>query len=129
MIRQIVIHIIICFHDIKNLKNDAILKDSFTNTELFYVCQSTNLIQNSKAFNCCEYNIEDNKCDYIPPTTILETTIIDESSFLIKSTEEILSSEIEESITNTQIINDTKLLQLKLLKKLNKVLDQLQIHK
>ena len=30
--------------DIKNLKNDSILKDSFTNTELFYVCQSTNLI-------------------------------------------------------------------------------------
>ena len=87
--------------NIKNLKSDTILKDSFNNTKLFYVCQSTNLIQNSKAFNCCVEDIENNECD------IPSTTIIDESSFLVESTEEILSSEIAESITNTQIKYDT----------------------
>ena len=78
--------------DIKNLKSDSIIKDSFNNTKLFYVCQSMNLIRYSNAFNCCVYNIENHKCDYyIPPTTILESTIIDESSFLIESTEYVLT--------------------------------------
>ena len=109
--------------DIKNLKNYNILKDSFNNTKLFYVCQWMDLIRNSFAYNCCVYDIENHECDYIPPpTTILESTIIDESTFLIgsteydlnnqlnESTEQILSSEkneITESIPNTQIKDDT----------------------
>ena len=56
------------------------------------------LIKNSFAFNCCVYDIENNECDYIPPsTTILETTIIDESSFLIESTEYALNNQLNES--------------------------------
>ena len=84
--------------DIKNLKDDKIIKDSFKNTKLFYVCQSTDLIRNIHAFNCCVSDIENNECDYIPPsTTILETTIIDESSFLIESTEYALNDQLNES--------------------------------
>ena len=84
--------------DIKNLKDDKIIKDSFKNTKLFYVCQSTDLIRNIHAFNCCVSDIENNECDYIPPsTTILETTIIDESSFLIESTEYALNNQLNES--------------------------------
>ena len=84
--------------DIKKLKDDKIIKDSFNNTKLFYVCQWMDLIKNSFAFNCCVYDIENNECDYIPPsTTILETTIIDESSFLIESTEYALNNQLNES--------------------------------
>jgi len=85
--------------DIKNLKNDKIIQNSFKNNKSFYVCQSMDLIRNSFAFNCCVYDIENNECDYIPPsTTILESTIIDESSFLIHITEYTLNNQLNGSI-------------------------------
>ena len=82
--------------DIKNLKSDKIFKNSFNNNEVFYVCQSMFIIRNSYAYNCCEYNIETNKCDYIPPT-FLDSTVIYESTNLYSS---IIIKEETESISN-----------------------------
>ena len=48
--------------NIKNINTDTIFKDYFNNTQLFYVCQSMIIIRNLNAFNCCDYNIEINKC-------------------------------------------------------------------
>ena len=59
--------------DIKNLKNDKIISLSFNKSELFYVCQSLIIINNSNAYNCCEYNITTDQCEYIPPSTIITT--------------------------------------------------------
>jgi len=99
---------------IKNIKSDKMFKNSFNNNELFYVCQSMFIIRNSFAYNCCEYNIETNECDYIPPT-FLDSTIIYESTDLysslisqstehstefIENSEQFESSEINQT-TNT----------------------------
>jgi hypothetical protein len=92
--------------DLKNLKNDKILTGNFNNTKLFYVCQSMNLIRNSYAINCCVYDIENDECDYIPfipTTTIFESTIIDENSLQIESTQYTLNNQFNESTENLLI--------------------------
>ena len=62
--------------DIKNINTNKIFKNSFNNEELFYVCQSMRIIINSYTYNCCDYNIETNECDYAPPTAIPDSTIV-----------------------------------------------------
>ena len=90
--------------DIKNIKSDKMFKDSFKNTELFYVCQSMIIIRNSHAYNCCEYNIEAHKCDYIINTEISTTQL--ESSEMKQITtqlEKIESSAVISSIVQTTV--------------------------
>ena len=92
--------------DIKNLKNDHILKDSFINTKLFYVCQSMDLIRNYYSFNCCEYDIENHECDYIPPTeSYILITYMQEVDYSSKSFKSSIEARKVRSII---IYDDTK---------------------
>ena len=44
-------------------KNDKIISDTFNgNSNEFFVCQKNNIITNTKAYNCCDFNFEANQC-------------------------------------------------------------------
>ena len=48
----------IIYINIKNMQNDRTIGDIFNNKkEVFYVCQTTNIINNPVAINCCDYII------------------------------------------------------------------------
>ena len=80
--------------DIKHINTDKIFQDSFNNSKLFYICQSEFIINNSYAYNCCEYNIQNHECDYVSPF-ILDTTIV-------STTEQfIFSTSVSNTIPNT----------------------------
>ena len=91
----------IIFVNIFNLKNDKVVKNSFNKKEIFFICQSEFIITNKYALNCCEYNIENNGCDYDLPTEIPSTL---EESTEIELTSD---SQIRESSHNTEDIEYT----------------------
>ena len=97
------------FINIINLNNDKIISKTFNKrNDFFYVCESFTIIDNINAYNCCEYNMENEQCGEILLTTIV-TTI--PKSFLtttfntIKTTFPILASTIINTIP--EIINNT----------------------
>ena len=97
------------FLDIRNLLNDKTISNIFNETKkTLYICQSEFIIQNSHAFNCCEYIINKSACpiEDILSTFIIESTIINESTEYT----EYISSEINEQTeytSNIIISNDS----------------------
>ena len=56
----------IIYINIKNLQNDKVICNIFNKKEdVFYVCQSSIIIDNPKAVNCCNYIIENDTCALI----------------------------------------------------------------
>ena len=67
------------------MKNGKDIYKSINKEGPFYLCQSTFMIRNAFAYNCCDYNIELDVCEYIPPT-IFTTDIISTTNALLEST-------------------------------------------
>ncbi len=68
------------FINLFNLANDKTISQVFNKTKtLIFICQSEEIIKNSKAYNCCDYNFELDECENMPSTifsTIKESTIL-----------------------------------------------------
>ena len=64
----------ILYIDLMNIKNEnnTILK-SLDKKETFFICQTRTIIKNPFAFNCCEFMTNPNECNYLPPTTIMNS--------------------------------------------------------
>ena len=56
------------------MNNDKAISNSFNNrNDLFYVCESFTISDNTNAYKCCLYNMTTDQCDEIFPTTIPTT--------------------------------------------------------
>ena len=88
------------FINIFNLQNDKIVAQTFNKIDNFFICQKEKVITNPKAFNCCDYLLEDNNCTI--PTEIIESTLLNEGE-LDFSTTIIYTSKTVETSENTQI--------------------------
>ena len=47
-----------------NCKNCENLSEVFRQTNKFFVCQKDIIINNSNAYNCCDYNFENDECNH-----------------------------------------------------------------
>ena len=107
------------FINIYNLQNDKTIGDIFNQkrNEVFYYCQSINIIHNPMAVNCCDYIISNDTCD-IPDILTLTTdeqvpdfisTYIFDKSILEKFEEEINENEYdEEEVGKRERISERK---------------------
>ena len=101
------------FINLVNLKDGKNIDKSINKEELFYICQSMNIIRNSFAYNCCDYNIELDVCEYILPTIIDSSSIvtpedIQTTNTLLESTENIFDKGTTQEIADsTNIPNAT----------------------
>jgi len=113
------------FSNISNIKfinlqyadNDKTISKSFNQTNYFFVCQIKKIIQNPKAYNCCNYIFAPDECvikidstnleeselitqkEEVPKeTTILPENTIRTTSFLTEKAEE--TSHVEEKTQN-----------------------------
>ena len=98
------------FINLVNLKNGKDIDKSINKEELFYICQSIDIIINSFAYNCCDYNFELNVCEYIPPTFIDSSTILTPeatTNTLLKSTEYLTNEKTTQEIADSTNIPNT----------------------
>ena len=52
------------FINLNNFKKDKIFSKIFNGINYnFFICQNHNIINNEKAYNCCNYNFNNNKCN------------------------------------------------------------------
>ena len=95
------------------MKDGKNIDKSINKEELFYICQSINIIRNSFAYNCCDYNIELDVCEYILPTiidssSIVTPEVIQTTNTLLESTENIFDKGTTQEIADsTNIPNAT----------------------
>ena len=69
----------IIYINLFNLRYDKIFSEEFRKTNsIIFICQSEFIINNERAFNCCEFNFEYNVCE-IMLTTIVNTYIQDKA--------------------------------------------------
>ena len=82
------------FLNLYNFKNDKIISKIFSKIDELFVCQKTNIINNPKTFNCCNYNFEKNECNLnLNIDTInLDTTNIDTTNIDITNISDISDS-------------------------------------
>ena len=64
-----------------NFKNDKIISEIFKEIDhILYVCQKENIITNQKAFNCCNYNFENDTCyPFNVTVSSIDSTIIEDT--------------------------------------------------
>ena len=57
--------------DLMNLINKKNIWESLDKNVTFYICQSRVIIENPFAFNCCEFLVNPDECNYIPSTQLM----------------------------------------------------------
>ena len=96
----------IIYINLFNLRYDKIFSEEFRKTNsIIFICQSEFIINNERAFNCCEFNFEYNVCE-IKMTTIVNT-YIQESTF-IKPQSTISKIFTDEKLMTTNLIENDK---------------------
>ena len=95
------------FINLKNTQDNGFISGSYINTgytKNFYVCQSENIINNLNSIECCDYDINENKCiQDLETTYIIQTTDKIEPNFPINNTSNIDNN--NDGITNSNDIN------------------------
>ena len=79
----------ILYIDLSNLKNEKIIWESLDKKNKFYICQLRVIIENSNAFNCCEYLTNPDVCDYFPSTQLMISQTTESTQLVISQTTEI----------------------------------------
>ena len=106
------------FINLYNIKDNGYLSGSALNSDnsrdnVFYVCQRTNIITNTKSLNCCNYYDNAPHCDDTKEiSTILDiSTILKEKGAISSTILDIITTKnpiITNGITNPDFINITK---------------------
>ena len=78
----------ILYIDLSNLKNEKIIWESLDKKNKFYICQLRVIIENSNAFNCCEYLTNPDVCDYFPSTQLMISQTTESTQLMIAQTTE-----------------------------------------
>ena len=79
----------ILYIDLSNLKNEKIIWESLDKKNKFYICKFRVIIENSNAFNCCEYLTNPDVCDYFPSTQLMISQTTESTQLVISQTTEI----------------------------------------